>query len=166
MKRGSPQREDRQTIVLGDLKLAWYSILIVCLVACGYLYTLYRGAAVSDHQTLLHLGVVVMLTLSVATKILPNYFLRRKVRTQLSLRDVSGRLSVSEERARALIAERGIHASYIVGGHDFYDPADFSDAASLLRPTNALFEDNSLVRPIVSPGQTAELLVRPAESNE
>ncbi|HXG23742.1 MAG TPA: hypothetical protein VNJ09_04235 [Chthonomonadales bacterium] len=69
-------------------------------------------------------------------------------------------LSVDERRLRRMMEEDDICPQCIVNGNALYNPADFGDAATLLRPSAAPAE-TILLRPAMGEDVSADKLLRP-----
>lgn len=86
----------------------------------------------------------------------------RSVLSGLStLEGIARRIGLDERRLRHMAEEDAICPQCIVNGSALYNPADFGDAATLLRPSAAPAE-KTLLRPAMGEDVSEDKLLRPA----
>jgi hypothetical protein len=81
-------------------------------------------------------------------------------------RQASAQLQMDEATLQQSAEARNIKPFCNVNGVDFYDMADFGEAAVLLRASSAPAPIEELLRPAANSETPTELLLRPASSND
>lgn len=88
--------------------------------------------------------------------------LRRKLMHLAGEDQLAERFGCDSERLRSVAEQQGILPRYNVNGRDYYEPADFGDAATLLRPAH----NADLLRPAAAGESKAENLLRASHGRE
>lgn len=141
-------------------------LLILSLPIIGTAITLLLSRGMSDHQRSLWISQMGMMTVGLALPGLSGgfYFIRlfRQSRKWWSVEKSCSKLGIPQEDLMRFVSERNIRPRYNIDGKDYYDPADFKDAVTLLRAAQQPTSPDTLLRPATNAQTPPEQLLRPA----